>query len=136
MEKIYSRIEPDRLLHIVVRKVDFKDGRTDVVGPDEFIQCALLNLKEGTTFKPHRHIWKKIKQVFPQESWCVLEGKVKCIFYDLDETIIAEPILEAGDISFSLTGGGHNYLILEDAKVAEYKVGPYLGQAFDKTFIE
>ena len=44
MEKIYSKIEPDKLLHIVVRKDDLTPGRTEVVPEDNFIQCSLLNM--------------------------------------------------------------------------------------------
>lgn len=135
MEKIYSKAEPSRLLHLIYRKEDFVKGRTNAVEDENYLQCALLNLKAGHTFKPHRHLYKIVQKVFPQESWIVLKGKVKCIFYDITDEIIAEPILEEGDVSFSLTGGGHNYLILEDAIVAEYKVGPYFGVEQDKVFI-
>lgn len=135
MEKIFSKINPERLLHVIVRKEDFKPGRQDLIGADQFIQCSALQLNKGTTFKPHKHKFKAIDQVFPQESWHVLEGRVKCIFYDFDDTIIAEPILEAGDTSFSLFGG-HNYELLEDGKILEYKVGPYWGQEADKKFID
>lgn len=137
MEKIYSKIDPEVLLHMVVRKEDMLPGRQDVVSEENFIQCSILNMEEGKTFKPHRHIWKeRTRNVIAQESWIVVQGRVKCIFYDLDDTIIAEPILEPGDASFTLQGG-HNYLILEDnTLVYEYKTGPYEGQALDKTFIE
>lgn len=137
MEKIYSKIEPTALLHIVVRKEDIKEGRLDLIEAYHFLQCAALNLKKGTTFKPHRHIFKDVppRRVIAQESWIVLQGSVKCTFYDFDNTILAEPILEAGDMSATL-GAGHNYLILEDnTKVLEYKTGPYEGQALDKEFI-
>lgn len=119
---------------MVVRKEDRTKGRINLVDNDNFIQCASLKLDKGVTFKPHKHIFKKIEQVFPQESWVVLSGQVRCIFYDIDDKIIAEPILNAGDISFSL-GGGHNYFIEEDAEVLEMKVGPYLGIEQDKIFI-
>ena len=135
MEKIYSKIEPNKLLHIIVRVEDFKCGRQDIVDAEHYIQCSILNLNKGHTFKPHKHIPKKVESIFPQESWCVLKGSVKCIFYDIDDKIIAEPILREGDASFSLYGG-HNYLILEDdSKIFEYKVGPYFGQELDKIFI-
>ena len=52
-----------------------------------------------------------------------------------DDTIISEPILYPGDCSMTFRGG-HNYLILEDDTIVyEYKTGPYLGQEFDKEFI-
>lgn len=137
MEKIYSKIHPDKLLHIVVRKEDVLPGRQDIVPEDNFIQCSILNMPKDKTFRPHRHIWKgRTRDVIAQESWIVIQGKVQCIFYDVDNTIIETPILEPGDASFTLEGG-HNYLILEDnTLVYEYKTGPYEGQALDKTFID
>lgn len=137
MENIFSKIEKDKLLHIVVRKQDLIPGRKEVVSEDNFIQCAILNMEKGKTFKPHKHIWKeRTRNIIAQESWVVIQGSVKCIFYDLDDTIIATPILYPGDASFTLQGG-HTYQILEDnTLVYEYKTGPYEGQALDKTFID
>ena len=136
MKKIYSKIEPNKLLHIIVRKDDLVKGRTEVVSEEHFIQCALLNMEKDKTFKPHKHIWKnRTRDVIAQESWVVIQGKVKCTFFDIDDNIIEEPILEAGDASFTLEGG-HTYTILEDdTLVYEYKTGPYEGQEFDKEFI-
>lgn len=137
MEKIYSKVDPTKLLHLIVRKDDITPGRQDVISEENFIQCSILNMEEGKTFKPHKHIWKeRTRNVIAQESWVVIQGSVKCIFYDIDDTIIAEPILNVGDASFTLEGG-HNYYILEDnTLVYEYKTGPYEGQKLDKTFIE
>lgn len=135
MEKLFSKIHKDKLLHFVVRGNEIEEGRVDLVDKDNFIQCSALKLKEGVTFKPHKHIWKWRKEAYiAQESWVVISGKVKCIFYDLDDTILQEVILEAGDASFTLEGG-HNYLIIEDAVVYEMKTGKYEGQKLDKVFI-
>ena len=137
MEKIYSKVIPDILLHIVTRKQNATQGRIDIVPEDNFIQCSVLKMENGKTFKPHKHIWKKRNQeIIAQESWIVIQGKVKCFLYDLDDKLIAEPILEPGDASFTLEGG-HTYEILEeDTIVYEYKTGPYEGQKLDKTFID
>jgi hypothetical protein len=137
MEKVYSIIDPDKLLHIIVRKKDLTPGRVEVVPEDQFIQCALLNMEEGKTFKPHKHIWKeRTRNVIAQESWIVIQGRVKCILYDIDDQILYTPTLFPGDASFTLEGG-HTYEILEDdTLVYEYKTGPYEGQALDKTFID
>ena len=137
MEKIYSKVDPSKLLHLIVRKEEITPGRQDIVPEENFIQCSILNMEKGKTFRPHKHIWKeKTRNVIAQESWIVIQGSVKCIFYDTDNNIIAEPILYPGDASFTLEGG-HNYLILEeDTIVYEYKTGPYEGQSFDKTFID
>ena len=137
MEKIYSKVDPSKLLHLIVRKEEITPGRQDIIPEDNFIQCSILNMEKGKTFKPHKHIWKeRTRNVIAQESWIVLQGSVKCIFYDIDDAIVAEPILYPGDASFTLEGG-HNYLILEDnTLVYEYKTGPYEGQALDKTFLD
>ena len=137
MEKIYSKIDSNKLLHIIVRKEEITPGRQDIVPEENFIQCSILNMEKGKTFRPHKHIWKeRTRNVIAQESWIVIQGSVKCIFYDIDNNIIAEPILYPGDASFTLEGG-HNYLILEDnTLVYEYKTGPYEGQALDKTFLD
>lgn len=136
MEKIYSKVEPDKLLHVINRLSDIK-GREDIIPEDNFIQCATLKMERGKTFPPHKHIIKDrhyLEQI-AQESWVVIKGKVKCKFYDLDDTLIIEPVLEPGDASFTLYGG-HTYEILEDNTIVyEYKTGPYEGQELDKTFI-
>lgn len=135
MERIYSKID-NRLLHIINRLEDIT-GRNDVIPENNFIQCATLKMKKGKTFDPHKHITKNrhYPEQIAQESWVVIKGSVKCILYDIDDKIIAEPILKAGDASFTLYGG-HTYSILEDNTIVyEYKTGPYEGQSLDKTFI-
>jgi hypothetical protein len=134
MEKIYSKIDPTKLLHLINRLNEI-EGRTDVAPVEEFLQLATLKMKKGQTFKAHKHITLVKETNIAQESWIVIKGSVKCIFYDLDDTIIAEPILYPGDCSMTFRGG-HNYLILEeDTIVYEYKTGPYLGQELDKVFL-
>jgi len=135
MKKIYSKVQPDVLLHLINRIEDI-EGRSDIAPPEEFLQLATLKMQLGQTFKPHKHITLEKTTNIAQESWIVIRGSVKCIFYDLDDTIIAEPILNPGDCSMTFRGG-HNYLILEDDTIVyEYKTGPYFGQAMDKVFIE
>lgn len=136
MKHIYSKVQPDKLLHIINRVEDI-NLRKDVVPTDHFIQCATLKMEKGKTFRPHKHIEKlrTYENQIAQESWVVIKGKVKCILYDIDDTIISEEILNPGDASFTLYGG-HNYLIMEDDTVVyEYKTGPYEGQTLDKTFL-
>ena len=45
MEKIYSRVEPDKLLHIINRLSEIK-GRTEIIPEDNFIQCATLKMEK------------------------------------------------------------------------------------------
>jgi hypothetical protein len=136
MEKIYSKVEEGKLLHIINRLSEI-EKRTEVVPEDNFIQCATLKMENGKTFPPHKHITKQrtYEAQIAQESWVVIKGSVKCKFYDIDDTLIAEPVLYPGDASFTLYGG-HTYEILEeDTIVYEYKTGPYEGQKLDKVFL-
>lgn len=136
MNKIFSKVEKDKLLHIINR-LDEITTRSEVVPENNFIQCATLKMEKGKTFRPHKHIVKErhyFEQI-AQESWVVIKGSVKCILYDIDDSIISEEILNQGDASFTLYGG-HNYEALEDDTIVyEYKTGPYEGQKLDKTFI-
>ena len=131
------RAEDGTLLHLVHRLEDSEGQRNDLVPEDQYIQCSFLNMKKGTTFRPHQHIWKQLRfhKTIAQESWIVVRGSVMCHFYDTQGNLIEEVQLNAGDASFTLQGG-HNYTILEDdTLVYEYKTGPYEGQARDKVFL-
>lgn len=136
MIKIYSKIDKSVLLHQINK---FKEAyeRTDLCPPEEFIQCAILKMKKGKTFRPHKHIEKKrsYNNKIAQESWVVIRGSVRVIFYDLDDSAIETFVLNEGDASFTFRGG-HNYEVLEDNTIVyEYKTGPYEGQEKDKVFI-
>ena len=135
--KIYSKIDPTLLLHVVNRLSEI-EGRTEIIPEDNFIQCASLKFDECRTFPAHYHIKKdrRYREKIAQESWVVIKGRVKCIMFDLDNQILATPILEPGDASYTLYGG-HTYEILEEGTVVyEYKTGPYEGQKLDKRFIK
>ena len=137
MIKFISK-QTGELLHIVNKFNDIKESRIDVIPEDNFLQLAVLKMPNKKTFRPHFHIPKKIDydESIAQESWVVIKGKVKCTFYDIDNTIIATPILTQGDVSITLKGG-HTFEILEeDTIVYEFKTGPYLGVELDKEFIK
>lgn len=136
MTQIHSKIQPDKLLHMIVRKQDVPTGRVDLCPPEQFLQIATLRLPKDTTFKPHQHLWHRFNgDRIPQESWIVLTGSVKVWLYDLDGTLLHEDIICAGELSITFEGG-HNYQIMsEDSRVIEVKTGPYFGQEKDKVFI-
>jgi hypothetical protein len=136
MQKIYSQIDPTKLLHCVSRFNEISSTRQDICPEEEFIQLSSFKLPKGKTFRPHKHIVHEKITNIAQESWVVMKGSVQVTFYDIDDTVLCEPILEEGDVSITFAGG-HNYLILSDeATIYEYKTGPYLGQQFDKVFLD
>jgi cupin fold WbuC family metalloprotein len=143
MKLIYSKINPSKLLHLIHSLKDIESLSTDkglarinVAPVEEFLQLATLKMDKGKTFEPHKHIYKEgEKKVIAQESWIVIKGKVKVIMYDLDDTIIDEVILTAGDCSMTFAAG-HNYIIQEhNTIVYEYKTGPYKGIKNDKVLL-
>jgi len=136
MKKIFSNVDKDKLLHIILKKEDVKTQRLNVVEDHEFLQLAAMRLPAGKTFRPHKHVYCEKTSTIAQESWVVISGKVMAILYDVDNKVVTREILGPGDCSITLRGG-HTYEILEDdTLVYEYKTGPYLGPSKDKEFIE
>ena len=137
MIKIYSKVDPNILCHMVLRKKEIVEERTDIISAENFLQLSTLNMPNGKTFRPHKHIWKSGEEkVIAQESWVVIQGKVKVFFFDTDGKSLQEEFLYPGDSSITLQGG-HTYLSMEDeTKVYEFKTGPYKGQKLDKVFLD
>jgi cupin fold WbuC family metalloprotein len=136
--KIFSKNNKKKLLHLVYNtKGKLKEKRLNLCKESQFIQCALIDLSKGETFRPHKHIKKKprFKKMIAQESWVVLRGKVLFCAYDTDDKLLKKLILHKG--SFSITfEGGHNYIgLAKNSMVIEYKTGPYEGVKRDKVFI-
>lgn len=138
MIKIYSKCEPNKLLHLINR-FDEIDGRTDIAPEEQFIQAATIKFPVGgKKFRTHQHIWKPSpsKTVIAQESWVVIRGSVKVFMYDTDRTLLKEDVIRKGDCSMTFEGG-HTYEILEDDTIVyEYKTGPYMGVENDKFFYD
>jgi hypothetical protein len=135
MENFYSRLSPDKLMHMVCRASDVTEKRVTITDPAEFLQVAGLKLAAGDTFRPHKHIPIQKITTITQESWVVLRGAVVAYLFDLDDSLLAEVTLNAGDLSVTFHGG-HTYKCAEDALVYEFKTGPYLGIEKDKVFLK
>lgn len=136
MKKIFSKIDPTMLLHLYNRKEEITHVRKDLAPAEEYLQASCFVLPKGKTFRAHKHIQQIKTTDIAQESWIIIKGSVRVFYYDLDDTIIEEIDLKAGDCTMTFRGG-HNYLALEDDTIVyEYKTGPYLGQEMDKTFID
>ena len=136
MYNVYSKTEPNKLLHTVHRFYEIEE-RNEVAPENQFLQLATLRMPKGKTFRPHQHIWKPtpVDRIIAQESWVIIQGSVEASFFDTDGTLLEKQVLRAGDCSMTFEGG-HTYLILEDDTVVyEYKTGPYQGQEKDKVFL-
>ena len=136
MEKIFSKLENDVLLHIIYRKEDIVSFRDNITPEEEYLQVASIKMQNGRTFQAHKHIHQERYTDIAQESWVVIDGKIRAILYDLDDTIIATRTLNEGDCSITFRGG-HNYECLKDNTIVyEYKTGPYQGVEKDKVLLE
>ena len=136
MKKIYSKIDKSLLLHQISSLEDAVDGRLDLADPKEFLQASLIKIGTEKIIPKHKHVWRDgEKKVITQESWIVLRGKMKCTFYDTDDTAIEDVTLSPGDCSVTFQGG-HRITILEKGTIFyEIKSGPYKGKTNDSVNI-
>ena len=134
--RIQSRIKPEQTLHLIIRKSDITEMRSNHIDDNEYLQLATMRLPAGTTFKPHYHLYIDTPKQFriAQESWVVIQGNVEVTYYDLDNKEIHKDVLTQGDCSVTLYGG-HNYRAMDEAIVYEFKTGPYEGVESDKAQI-
>lgn len=136
MEKIYSNIDPGVLLHVINRNKEITSQRVDLSPEEEYLQAACFNLAKGSSVKPHKHI-KNIRTIdITQESWLIIEGKIKIFLYDINDKRIKEEILGKGDCLVTFRGG-HEFIVLEDnTTIYEFKNGPYQGKEKDNVSID
>ena len=134
--RIYSLIDPTRLLHIVSRFGEITEQRLDIVPEAEGLQVACYRMPKGKKFRPHLHVERPREVPRTQECWIVLNGTVRVEYYDVDGSLLTSLWLRDGDCSITLAGG-HSYQCLEaDSTVYEVKLGPFVGTEDDKRFIE
>jgi hypothetical protein len=137
MKKIYSKIEKNKLLHIIYN-VNEVTHRDDIIPEENFLQVSVV--RKNKNFKPklHKHIFKNVdfKMSIAQECWFVYKGQIIVYHYDIDDTLIGTEILSEGDMNITL-GGGHTLeTLVDDTIIIESKNGPYFGVEFDKKFLE
>lgn len=143
IKKFYSKIEPNKLLHLIFAPDEETNSKTDDVvrvniAPDEeFLQSAYIRIKnKNHRFKPHLHKKNIRKSDITQEAWLVLNGRIRVTYYDLDGSFLDETILYPHWLTMTFAGG-HAYESLEDnTEAIEIKQGPYFGVNIDKKFIE
>lgn len=119
-------VKGDSIFAIVLRR-EYAHPGPNFFTPGEFSQqLGMLVHARGKVVKRHRH--KLIKrQIFrTQEVLVLLEGKIRIDLYDDKGEKLKTVLLKAGD-SILLARGGHEVVVLEDAKIIEVKQGPYAG---------
>ena len=136
MKRIYSKIEPTKLILSELKRKEISDYRSDLSPSEEYLQISGRKLKKGIKVSAHKHLPIHRTSDITQEAWIILEGSIKGTFYDLDDSIIYESILTNGDC-IVLYRGGHSLEVLDkDTLLYEFKTGPYLGVEKDKETIK
>jgi cupin fold WbuC family metalloprotein len=135
-ELIFSKQDESVLLLAINRANEIVNERTDICPDNEYLQICTKRMSKGTTFKPHRHN-KLIRTTdITQEAWIVLQGSVAASFWDIDDAVIYETVLNVGDCAVVFKAG-HSFQVLEEnTTLYEIKTGPYYGIEKDKTFIQ
>jgi hypothetical protein len=141
MKRIYSKVNQSLLHFNFLTSELLADGelnRADLIDPENFLQLSILKLNQTDTFAPHVHIERdnKMRCVKAQESWVIMQGSVRVDYFDLDDTYLDSDILSEGSVSVTLHGGHSYTAISKEARVLEFKSGPYEGKHVDKRMIE
>lgn len=115
----------------------FTLNREDFSDPSEFLQGALIDIPAGHSFAPHVHLERNrsFTDLRAQETWIVMAGQVEVTYFTDEGAFITREVLSSGDVSISFRGGHGYRTISSDARVYEFKIGPYEGQESDKAFI-
>ena len=136
MKKIYSKIDPECLLSVLIKKKDITSERTDLAPDIEPLQGSTKKLKKGDKFNPHTHNYLPRQTHTTQEAWIVIEGEILISLYDLNNKLFFQETLNDGDCILNFRAGHTFEVTKEDTLLYEFKNGPYMGVRADKTLIE
>ena len=135
MEKIYSKIDPKILLHIIKKAEDIKEERQELSETNDPLQGLIYNVPKGKNFQAHYHNPIERTTFTTQEAFIVIKGKLILTVLDTDHSEVCKRELNPGDCAI-FKAGGHSFEVKEDTIFYELKPGPYLGREKDKTYIE
>ena len=132
MKNIYSKSNKEYLLASIINKSTITDYRQDLSPEDEFIQVSARKFDKLITVAPHKHLKIDRRSDITQETWIIIEGKVKAEIFDINDKLQNKEILNSGDC-IVLFRGGHSLKVLEKNTIMyEVKNGPYFGKINDK----
>jgi hypothetical protein len=134
-EKIYSKVDPEKLILSLMRYSNISKYRTDLCPNEEFLQVSGRKLEKGLKAKAHKHLPIDRKTNITHEAWVVLNGHIKGTFYDLDDSVLYETEIKKGDVAVLFRGGHSLEALEEDTIMYEVKTGPYYGVDIDKEAI-
>jgi len=135
MDRVFSKIDPKILLHVIHRKSDFVEARCELSSEDQYIQALCLIFNKGRNVPAHKHLETNRIVNLTQEVVIIIEGELEANYYDLDNSFIKKVILREGDCAVTFRGGHGFKALTDNTKLYEIKNGPYYGKEKDKVGI-
>jgi hypothetical protein len=134
LNKIYSKSEPGRLLHVILDTSEPFENRLDLCDGREWLQVSILKLPPAKKVNPHIHQPRPLdpsaSRGITQECWIILRGEIKIRLFDLDQTPLHQQALSQGHMLVTFYGGHALECGTEGAVMIECKNGPYLGRDY------
>jgi hypothetical protein len=120
-------IEADGVtLAVIIRREFEPDATRFITAPEHLQQIGFVKYPQGGTIVPHLHKPLERHIVGTPETLIVRSGRAEVSLYDEGQRLVAQRILETGDV-LVLIAGGHGFRLLEDTIFLEVKQGPYTG---------
>ena len=133
MNKIYSKSEPGRLLHVILDTNEPFENRLDLSDGKEWLQVSVMKLPADKKVNPHIHQPRAADAPaagITQECWIVLRGEIRARLFDLDQTLLHQQALSPGHLLVTFYGGHALECGGAGAVMVECKNGPYLGRDY------
>lgn len=135
MDKIFSRANPEILLHIIHQKGDFSEPRFNLSTEEEYIQARTILFSKDEEVPAHKHLEIDKVGKLTQEVLIIIEGELEASYYDIDNSFIKKIVLKEGDCAVTFRGGHSFKALTNNTKLYEVKNGPYYGKEKDKVGI-
>ena len=115
-----------QLIAIIVSQDHNPPSTEFVTTSDLSLQLGFVKYPAGGVIQPHVHLPLARHIVGTGEVLFVRLGKVEVSLYDDERQLVAQRLLQQGDLIL-LVGGGHGFRMVEDTVLLEVKQGPYTG---------
>lgn len=116
----------DQTIAILIRASLSPEKTTFISPEDHEQQVGFVVYPAQGEIQAHKHVRLDRHIQSTSETLIVRKGQAEVRLYDEGQNLVAERILDAGDI-LVLVSGGHGFRMLEDTVLLEVKQGPYTG---------
>ena len=122
-----EHVHAGRQLIAIIVSQDHNPPSTEFVTMSDLsLQLGFVKYPAGGVIQPHVHLPLERHIVGTGEVLFVRLGKVEVSLYDGERQLVAQRVLQKGDLIL-LVGGGHGFRMVEDTVLLEVKQGPYTG---------